>query len=102
MDSAAYSKRKHAIAFYDDLQKVKGELMGVKKTSIFADEKRVREKVSELYGNFCYTEAAPDKTQLEAIEDLKKEFGVQQDALQKVMVKHLPKNPEIKLKKAVE
>jgi photosystem II stability/assembly factor-like uncharacterized protein len=101
-DSAAYSKRKHAIAFYDDLQKVKGELMGVKKTSIFADEKRVREKVSELYGNFCYTEAAPDKTQLEAIEDLKKEFGVQQDALQKVMVKHLPKNPEIKLKKAVE
>ncbi|MDI1354335.1 MAG: glycosyl hydrolase [bacterium] len=101
-DSVAYSKRKHAILFYDDLQKVKGELMGVKKTSIFADEKRVREKVSELYGNFCYMEAAPNEMQLDAIVDLNKEFETQHDALSKVIAKHLPKNPEIKIKKHVE
>lgn len=101
-DSVAYTKRKHAIAFHDDLQKVKGELMGVTKVSIFADEKRVREKVSELYGNFCWMEAAPNKTQLDAIIDLQKEYETQNEALKKVMAKHLPKNPEIKVKKGIE
>ncbi len=101
-DSVAYSKKKHAIAFYDDLQKIKAELMGTKKTSIFADEKRLREKVSELYGNFCWMEAAPNATQLEAIEDLEKDYKTQALALNKVVVKHLPKNPEIKLKKEIK
>ncbi len=101
-DSVAYTKRKHAIAFHDDLQKVKGELMGVTKVSIFADEKRVREKVSELYGNFCWMEAAPNKTQLDAIIDLQKEYETQNEALKKVVAKHLPKNPEIKVKKGIE
>lgn len=101
-DSVAYTKRKHAIAFNDDLQKVKAELMGVTKTSIFADEKRVREKVSELYGNFCWMEAAPNQTQLDAIVDLKKEYQVQKDALDKTIAKHLPKNPELKMKKGIE
>jgi photosystem II stability/assembly factor-like uncharacterized protein len=98
-DSVAYKKNKNAIAFNADLQKLKGELMGVKKTSIFADEKRVREKVSELYSNFCYQEAAPNKTQLEAIDDLNKEYDVQNTELQKLFTKHLPKNPELKKKK---
>jgi photosystem II stability/assembly factor-like uncharacterized protein len=101
-DSVAYTKRKHAIAFNDDLQKVKAELMGVTKTSIFADEKRVREKVSELYGTFCWMEAAPNSTQLEAILDLNKEYAVQNDALKKTIAKHLPKNPEIKVKSKIE
>jgi len=101
-DSVAYSKRKHAIAFNDDLQKVKAELMGVTKTSIFADEKRVREKVSELYGTFCWMEAAPNSTQLEAIVDLTKEYAVQNDALKKTIAKHLPKNPEIRVKSKIE
>lgn len=101
-DSVAYAKRKHAIAFNDDLQKVKAELMGVTKTSIFADEKRVREKVSELYSNFCWMEAAPNKTQLDAIVDLTKEYEVQNNLLKKTLAKHLPKNPEIKLSKKIE
>jgi hypothetical protein len=57
----------------------------------------LREKVSELYGNFCWMEAAPNATQLEAIEDLEKDYKTQALALNKVVVKHLPKNPEIKL-----
>ena len=101
-DSVAYRKKKNAIAFHDDLQKLKGELMGIKKTSIFADEKRLREKVSELYSNFCYTEAAPNKTQLESIDDLKKEYGQQREALKKVIDKHLPKNPDVKMDKKIE
>ena len=94
-DTAAFEKNKNAKAFYDDLQKVKGEFMATKKTSIFADEKRVREKVSELYGNFCGMEAAVNSTQLEAIDDLQNEYKTQNDGLNKVIAKHLPKNPQL-------
>jgi uncharacterized membrane protein YgaE (UPF0421/DUF939 family) len=52
-DTIAYKKNKNAQAFYNDLQKVKAELMATTKTSIFADEERLREKVSKLYGSFC-------------------------------------------------
>ena len=44
-------------------------------------------------------EAAPNSTQLEAIEVLQKEYDVQKDALAKVIAKHSPKNPEIKVNK---
>ena len=101
-DSVAYAKRKHAIAFYSDLEKQKGELMGITKTSIFADEKRLREKVSELYSNFCYMESAPNQTQLEAITDLQNEYTKISADVIKVINKHLPKNPEIKDKKGID
>lgn len=95
-DSVAYAKNKNAKVFYDDLQKVKAELMATKKVSIFADERRVREKVSELYGTFCWMEVKPNGTQLEAIDDLQKEFSTQSTELAKVMTKNLPKNPKLK------
>lgn len=94
-DTTAFSKNKNAIAFYDDLQKAKSELMATKKASIFADEKRVREKISELYGNFCSMEAKPNATQIEAIDVVEKEYAVQHETFSKVMAKHLPKNPTI-------
>jgi hypothetical protein len=96
VDSVAYSKNKNAMAFYADLEKQKGELMGITKTSIFADEKRLREKVSELYSTFCYMESTPNQTQLESISDLQNDYAKISDDLKKVFVKHLPKNPELK------
>lgn len=94
-DSVAYAKNKNAQAFYDELQKVKAEFMATKKTSIFADEEKLREKVSKLYGTFCGMESKPNSTQLEAIDDLKKEYTKQEDAFKKVVVKNLPKNPNL-------
>lgn len=101
-DSLAYARNKNAKAFYEDLQKVKAELMATKKVSIFADEERIRENVSELYSTFCWMETKPSSSQLEAIDDLQKDFDVQQQALQKVMAKHLPKNPGLKQPKKVD
>jgi hypothetical protein len=95
-DSVAYFKNKNAIAFYNDLQKVKSELMAVTKTSIFADEERLREKISKLYGTFCGMETKPNGTQLEAIEVLKQDFSVQKISLNKTITTHLPKNPQVK------
>ncbi|HQQ94511.1 MAG TPA: glycosyl hydrolase [Bacteroidia bacterium] len=101
-DTLAFSKNKNAKLFYEDLQKVKSELMATKKMSIFADERRVREKVSELYNTFCWMEAKPNATQMDAIADLKQEYAVQNSALVKVMSKNLPKNPKLRQTKLIE
>lgn len=95
-DTVAYKKNKNAQIFHDDLQKVKAEFMATKKTSIFADEERLREKVSKLYGSFCGMESKPNATHLESISDLQKEYSTQKEAFQKVIAKNLPKNPQVK------
>ncbi len=94
-DSTAYAKNKNAQAFYGDLQKIKVELLATKKTSMFADEERLREKVSKLYNSFCNMESTPNATQLESINDLEKEFSGKQEEYKKAMAKHLPKSPEL-------
>jgi photosystem II stability/assembly factor-like uncharacterized protein len=98
-DTILFVKNKNAKAFYDELQKVKAEFMATKKTSIFADEERIREKVSTLYGGFCSMGAKPNTTQLEAIDVLEKDYEKQETAFRSVVAKHLPKNPEIKIPK---
>ncbi|HTA61189.1 MAG TPA: glycosyl hydrolase, partial [Bacteroidia bacterium] len=98
-DTVAFAKNKNAQAFYKDLQKVKAEFMATTKTSIFADEEKLREKVSKLYGTFCGMESKPNSTHLESIDDLTKEYATQDAALKKVITKNLPKNPDINKKK---
>ncbi len=97
-DSMSYAKNKNAQVFYTDLQKVKAELMATKKTSIFADEQRVREKISLLYNNFCNMESKPNSTQLEAIDVLQTDFKIQKDNYRKAITKNIPKNLELKKK----
>ena len=92
-DTEAFAKNKNAQTFYNDLQKVKAEFMATTKTSIFADEEKLREKVSKLYGTFCAMESKPNATQLESIDDLEKEYTTQKEVLKKVIAKDLPKNP---------
>jgi photosystem II stability/assembly factor-like uncharacterized protein len=94
-DTIAFAKNKNAQAFYNDLQKVKAECMAVTKTSIFADEERLREKISKLYGSFCGMEAKPNATQLEAIAVLENDYKTQKTAFSTAITKNLPKNPEV-------
>jgi len=101
-DSVAFSKRKQAIAFDEDLENHKSELIAIKKTSIFAQEKQLREKISELYSNFCYMEASPNQMQLDAIVDLESEYKTKCADFKKIMDKHLPQNPEIKLHRKMD
>lgn len=95
-DTLAFSKNKNAKAFDVDLQKLKAELMATKKTSVFADEERLRERVSALYGTFCSMEVKPNIIQLEAIEALKQEYILHKEMFNKLLKKHLPKNPVFK------
>ncbi len=87
-DSVAYNKSKVNQAYYADLEKVRSELMATKQKSIFADEEKLREKISKLYGNFCSMEAKPNSTQLQAIEDLEEEVKKQDLNLNKTLKKN--------------
>ncbi len=87
-DSVAFNKNKNQKAFYAELEKIRGELMGTKKTSIFADEERLREKVSSLYGTFCGMESKPNSTQLEAIEVLQSDYKKQEETYNALMLKN--------------
>ena len=62
--------------------------MGTKMTSIFADEERLREKVSSLYGTFCEMESKPNSTQLQAIDVLQSDYKKQLEIYTALMVKN--------------
>lgn len=87
-DSVAYNKNKSQKLFYAELEKVRSQLMGTKKTSIFADEERLREKVSSLYGTFCGMESKPNSTQLEAIDVLQNDYKKQLEIYTALMTKN--------------
>ncbi len=94
-DTASFARNKNAKAFFNELQKIKAELMATKKTSIFATEEKIREKVSTLYGIFCSMEARPNATQLQSIDDLRQDFSKQEDAFAKAVEKHRAKNAKL-------
>ena len=74
-----------------ELEKLKAELMATKQTSIFADEEKLREKVSKIYSVFCVMEAKPNDIQLKSIEALEEEYAEQAKKLKQVMDKFKPK-----------
>jgi photosystem II stability/assembly factor-like uncharacterized protein len=85
-DTVAFKKNKAAQTLYNNLENVRAELMSTKQKSIFADEEKLREKVSKLYSTFCTMEAKPDQSQILAIADLQKDLDTQNAMLEKVMV----------------
>ncbi len=87
-DTVAFNKSKSNKVIYEDLEKVRAELMATKQTSIFADEEKLREKISELYGTFCGMQAKPNSTQLQAIDALEAELKAQEVNLDKVRKKY--------------
>jgi photosystem II stability/assembly factor-like uncharacterized protein len=87
----ADSTNKNNKAMNAELEKLRAELMATKQTSIFADEEKLREKVSKLYGVFCSMEAKPNDIQLKSIEALEEEYAEQAKKLKQVMDKFKPK-----------
>jgi photosystem II stability/assembly factor-like uncharacterized protein len=87
----ADSNNKNNKAMNAELEKLKAELMATKQTSIFADEEKLREKVSKIYSVFCVMEAKPNEIQLKSIEALEEEYAEQAKKLKQVMDKFKPK-----------
>ena len=56
-------QRKALQSRYDALESLRGELIPTKQTSMFADETRLREDITELYVAVCNNEQAPNELQ---------------------------------------
>jgi hypothetical protein len=75
-------QRKALQSRYDALETLRAELIPTKQTSIFADETRLREDITEMYVAVCNNEQAPNeiqqlrvKTLGKRLEDAKLRFG---------------------------
>ncbi len=67
-------KNKKLAVFLDSLKAFKGTLMATKQTSVFADEERLREKITKAYIGVCYQEARPTNLQTQNIDFLSGEL----------------------------
>ena len=69
-------KQKKALQWGKDyitaLETLRAELLATKQTSIFADETRLREEITQVYLAICFNEAAPSNLQKESINSLSK------------------------------
>jgi photosystem II stability/assembly factor-like uncharacterized protein len=60
---------------YDaDLESVRAECLATRQKSIFADEERLRERITDVYIAVCSQEAAPSNLQLQRVAVLEKEL----------------------------
>ena len=61
--------------YNNKLENLRGQLLATKQTSIFADEERLREKISALYLAVVLQEAAPSNLQIERVASLLQEVN---------------------------
>jgi hypothetical protein len=75
----ANNTNKKAVDFLTEynakLEKLRASLLATTQTSIFADEERLREKITKVYASVCEQEAAPSNLQLANVGVLKTDFG---------------------------
>jgi photosystem II stability/assembly factor-like uncharacterized protein len=68
------NKSKKLISEYNTrLETLRSTLLATKQKSIFADEEKLREQISDVYGNVCYQEARPTNLQIERVKQLQEE-----------------------------
>lgn len=66
---------KASLQEYDDkLENLRSNLLNTKQKSIFADDKKLREDISEVYSAVCYQETRPSNLQLERVKALEKQL----------------------------
>jgi len=78
------------------LETLRAELIPTKQTSIFADESRLREDITQVYLAICFNEAGPSNLQLESIKNLKQRVRAAEEK-----AKQLHGQFEEKLKQAI-
>lgn len=66
--------------YYNKLEALRSTLLATKSKSIFADEEKLREQISEMYGTICYQEAKPTNLQLARVSQLVTEVKKSEDA----------------------
>ena len=98
IDSSNNKKTKSLLQEYNGkLENLRSELLATKQTSIFADEERLREKISNVYTAVALQEAAPSNLQIESVTLLQKEVNKAEEANET-----LTKNYYEKAKEAID
>lgn len=92
------AKLKAAIKTYrDSLENIRKEIVPTKHTSIFADEERLRERISEIYSQVLSYEGEPNNFVYKRMEGLKQETQKLAERQEKINVKLLePLNKKLK------
>ena len=69
------SLKKLVKEYYDKLESLRSDLLATKQKSIFADEKKLREDISEVYSAVCFQETKPSNLQVERTQVLQQQLG---------------------------
>ena len=84
------AKLKKALSMYrDSLENLRKDILPTKEASIFADEERMRERISQVYVQVLSYEGLPNNFLYKRIEGLKKEVGNLADRHDKINIKQL-------------
>ncbi len=76
------------IAYNDELEKLRAECLGTKQKSIFADEKKLREEITEVYSAVSGQEAAPSNLQVQRVTVLQSEVKKKNDDNKQIVKKY--------------
>jgi hypothetical protein len=82
------SLKRSMIAYNDELEKLRSECLGTKQKSIFADEKKLREEITDVYGAVSGQEAAPSNLQIQRVLVLQEEVKIKDQENQKILKKY--------------
>lgn len=75
-------------AYNDELEKLRSECLATKQKSIFADEKKLREEITETYASVTGQEAAPSNLQVQRAASLQQEVKKKEDEGKKIIEKY--------------
>lgn len=75
--------------YRDSLENLRKDILPTKEASIFADEERMRERISQVYVQVLSYEGLPNNFLYKRIEGLKKEVGNLADRHDKINIKQL-------------
>ncbi|MGB2704884.1 MAG: hypothetical protein WBC81_14550 [Chitinophagaceae bacterium] len=82
------SLKKMMIAYNDELEKLRSELLATKQKSVFADEKKLREEITEVYSGVTGQEAAPSNLQVQRVTVLQQEVKKKEKESQQILKKY--------------
>jgi hypothetical protein len=85
LDSVKRPQTKKLLNEYNSkLEELRGTLLATKHKSIFADEKKLRENITEVYSAICGQESKPTNLQLERINVLNDNLKKSEESYQKI------------------
>ncbi len=89
------SEKKQLKEHYDKLEELRSTLLATKHKSIFADEKKLRENITEVYGAICGQECKPTNLQLGRITGLNDDLDKGKKTYDRLVADYGTKTTEI-------